>query len=497
MLKSILFAFFVLGNAVLSQEEEEDGSVVTLTQDNFDKVIGSADISLVKFYAPWCGHCQQLAPQYKAAANELKHKVLFGEVDCTVETDLAEKYGITGYPTLKIFRKDVDAPSDYNGPRDASGIIRYMKKQSEPIVQPIDSELMYRAVTVNSDISVLMYVSDLTSEAYKTFENVAKKHFELISFGVVSDPALMATFGHADGEIVAYRNFEGINDKDSRSVVYDSVNYPDLDKWVLIMSIPSAALLTRENYASYQKVDLPRLVVFGKNLREDSNPAGVRYVVNRLRKAAAPYIGRIVFVAMDTTNNDFAECNFDQKSDAKYFMGIYDSASKYCFNDEAKPLKGLKVADIDAFAKDYLDGKLVPYLKSQPVPEIPEENSVKIVVGSNFKEEVVDSDKDVFLAVYAPWCGHCKHLLPVWEELAEKNKENRNRLTIAKIDGTENDLPRGFDFTGFPTIFWVEAGKGAKPITYEGARTIEAFEKYIEVHRTVGRDAEEAPKDEL
>ena len=497
MFKSILFAFFVLGNAVLSQEDH-NGNVVTLTQANFDEVISSSELSVVKFYAPWCGHCQHLAPHYIAAANELKGKVLFGEVDCTVETALAEKYDISGYPTLKIFRKDVNSPSEYNGPRDADGIVRYMKKQSEPVVQPIDSELMYKAVTVNSDISILMYTSEIPSDAYQAFENVAKKHFELITFGVVSDPVLMASFGHSEGEIVAYRNFEGINDQDSRSVVYDSVKYPDLARWAMIMSIPSAALLTQENYETYQKLALPRLTVFAKHLHPETNPSGVRYILNRLRKAAAPYLGELVFVAMDTETEEFAECNFAQQSGSKYFLGIYDGPVKYCFNDEAKALKALKVADIEAFAKDFVDGKLVPYLKTQPVPEVPEVNNVKIVVGSTVQEEVVDSDKDVFLAVYAPWCGHCKHLLPIWEELAEKNKDKKDKLTIAKIDGTENDLPKEFHYTGFPTIFWVEAGKDAKPFTYEGARSIEAFEKFIEERRTVGRNMdEETPKDEL
>ena len=268
----------------------------------------------------------------------------------------------------------------------------------------------------------------------------------------------------------------------------------------MIMSVPSAALLTHENSEAYKRIGLPRLIVFAKNLRQDTNPAGVRYVLNRLRKAAAPYIGEISFVAMDSSeSNEFRECNFEHTQENKYFMGIFDGETKYCYgSSSSSPLKNLKISDVDAFAKDFTEGKLVPYLKSEPVPETPEENGVKIVVGSTFQDEVVDSDKDVFVAVYAPWCGHCKHLLPVWEELAEKNKDKKDSLVIAKVDGTENDLPKEFYFTGFPTIFWVEAGKGAKPFTYNGERTVEAFEKFIEEHKTVGaKKAEEAVKSEL
>ena len=67
-----------------------------------------------------CGHCKQLAPEYMKAAAELKPEgILLAKVDATVETDLAQQYNVTGFPTLSVFRKGVKY--EYSGGRESQG----------------------------------------------------------------------------------------------------------------------------------------------------------------------------------------------------------------------------------------------------------------------------------------------------------------------------------------------------------------------------------------
>ncbi|XP_056150023.1 protein disulfide-isomerase A6 [Lampris incognitus] len=101
--------------------------VVELTDDNFDKmVLNSDDVWLVEFFAPWCGHCKNLEPEWAAAASAVKEqtkdKIHLGAVDATVHQGLASRYGIRGFPTIKIFRKG-EEPEDYQGGRSRSEII--------------------------------------------------------------------------------------------------------------------------------------------------------------------------------------------------------------------------------------------------------------------------------------------------------------------------------------------------------------------------------------
>ncbi|KYO32992.1 protein disulfide-isomerase A6 isoform X1 [Alligator mississippiensis] len=114
------------------QSSRENGDtdkkdVVELTDDTFDKnVLNSDDVWLVEFYAPWCGHCKNLEPEWAAAATEVKEqtkgKVKLAAVDATVNQMLTGRYGIRGFPTIKIFQKGED-PVDYDGGRTRADIV--------------------------------------------------------------------------------------------------------------------------------------------------------------------------------------------------------------------------------------------------------------------------------------------------------------------------------------------------------------------------------------
>merc|ERR1711953_603985 len=111
----ILFVLFATSKAVEIETEDE---VLVLTKDNFDQAIQENDHILVEFYAPWCGHCKKLTPEYAQAA----------KVDATIERDLGDKFGVRGYPTLQFFTKG--EPAKYDGNRKAEGIVEWVKKAS-------------------------------------------------------------------------------------------------------------------------------------------------------------------------------------------------------------------------------------------------------------------------------------------------------------------------------------------------------------------------------
>jgi len=127
-MKAVIFA--VLGLVALVTAS----SVVDLTPDNFESVVDGSKNVFIEFFAPWCGHCKNLAPVWDELAEAMKNQkdVVIAKVDADGHKELGSKYGVQGFPTLKLFKKggDASAPTDYSGGRDIDDLVKYVNQET-------------------------------------------------------------------------------------------------------------------------------------------------------------------------------------------------------------------------------------------------------------------------------------------------------------------------------------------------------------------------------
>lgn len=454
------------------------GDVVVLTDSDFDSRLADEDLALVKFFAPWCGHCKKLAPEFEKAATVLKNNdppVLLAEVDCTESgKELCSRHGVGGYPTLKAFKRGEKA-FDYEGPRDSNGIVKYMRNKAGPTSKLLGSIEETEKFLSNPEHGVVGFFSSADSELSKQFMKLADALSETMRFAHTFDEAIGNNYGHKD-VIVLYQPPRLQTKMEPSQQVFDG-DYSALYKlkdWVNNNMHGLAGHRTQTNTAQFKN---PLVVVY-YNIDYVKNPKGSNYWRNRVIKVAKKLAdaGReVTFAVSDTDefNHEISEYGLSFSSEKGIpIVGARDgSDQKYAMKED------FSMDALEQFVMDLLDGKLKPYLKSEPIPAS-NDDPVKVVVGESFNDIVNDDSKDVLIEFYAPWCGHCKSLAPKYEELAKK-LQGENSVVIAKMDATANDVPKPYDVRGFPTIYFAPKGSKQRPKKYEGEREVDAFIKFI------------------
>lgn len=131
-----IIALFNVGGVYAFYKEDGSEGVVNLNPDNFaNEVLKHKGPVLVEFYAPWCGHCKRLTPEYIKAAKALDGVTKFAAVDADKYGPIGSKYGVQGFPTLKWFGANKKAPTDYEGGRTAPDLVAAALTQIENVAK--------------------------------------------------------------------------------------------------------------------------------------------------------------------------------------------------------------------------------------------------------------------------------------------------------------------------------------------------------------------------
>merc|ERR1719221_2185033 len=126
----------------------------------------SNPVILVEFYAPWCGHCKQFAPEFASAAKQLKQAkppVPLAKVDATAEYKLAEEHGVRGYPTIRLFIDGKD--QEYTGGRTEQSIVTWVLKKVGPPAVPLADEAAAELFERENKLAVVGLFNEATSRA--------------------------------------------------------------------------------------------------------------------------------------------------------------------------------------------------------------------------------------------------------------------------------------------------------------------------------------------
>jgi len=482
----LLVGLLFLG-AALGEITKEEG-VLVLTEKNFQEALDANEFILVEFYAPWCGHCKALAPEYAKAAGILAEKgssIALAKLDATEEPKIAEQFEVRGYPTLKFFRNGKD--TEYNGGRTADTIVSWLEKKTGPPAKTLATVDEAKAFVADNDIAIIGFFDSVDSDGAKAFL-AAAGNMDDFPFGIATEAAVLAEYKAAG--VVIFKNFdEGRNDLEGE------VTEESVAAFVAGNSLPLVVDFSQDTAQKIFSGEIKSHLLLFMSAAAEDHAAKVEIA----RAIAKDYKGQMLFVTINTDEEDHKRImEFfgmeESELPSMRIIKLEEDMSKF------KPTSTeLSDSNIRAFVKSYLAGELKPHLMSEEIPEDWDKEPVKVLVAKNFEEVAKDTSKDVLVEFYAPWCGHCKQLTPIWDKLGEKYKDHES-IIIGKMDATANEL-EDIKVQGFPTIKLIQKETN-KIIDYNGERTLDGFVKFLEsggVHGAAaeGDDEEEDEDDDL
>lgn len=339
-----------------------------------------------------------------------------------------------------------------------------MTKQALPAVSDITKDSLEEFKTADKVVLVAYFAAD-DKASNETFTKVAEGLRDNYLFGATNDASLAEAEGVKQPGLVLYKSFD-----DGKDVFTEAFEKEAIENFAKVASTPLVGEVGPETYSGYISSGLPLAYLFAETQEERDELA------KDFKELAQKYKGIINFATIDAKafGQHAGNLNLEVGKWPAFAIQRTDKNQKFPYDQEKK----VSAKDLTQFIEDFIEGKVEPSIKSEPIPET-QEGPVTVVVAKNYQELVIDNDKDVLLEFYAPWCGHCKALAPKYEELAQlyASDDFASKVTIAKVDATANDVPD--EIQGFPTIKLFPAGKKDSPVDYSGSRTVEDLIQFI------------------
>ena len=449
--------------------------VIILTTETIDEAIKTYPKLIIFMYATWCPHCQEMHPEYEAASQskEIKNMgVIFASIDIEFHSETASKFNITGYPTLFYFENG-KFKEIFGGNREKNAIIEWFRKRIISVSIPINSLNEIKNNYENTTTHKFIYFGQNKTNI-KIYENYALNQDFI--FGLCKDKNLIKQYGKIEPEtVVLYKPFDNPN----YVTLKNDITENSIDQLLKENSYPLIWNLTDLISYSFPLYE-PSMVFF----RKTNNLTEMKILDDNYQKIAKKFKNKILFGLADT-ENDYAQkiLNVINSTTGNYTPTavIFDFKKNFYQFKFEDYFKEYTNENLEKFVQNWVEKIIKPPARSEKIPEKHEEGKVYKVVYDSFQKDVIDNKLNVFVKFYSPYCPHCIKVAPIYEEVAEKLKMNKN-IRIAEYNMADNDFDL-FKISGFPTFVMFKAGEKDKHIFYEGNRTASDIIKFILINQ--------------
>ncbi|CAH1788262.1 unnamed protein product [Owenia fusiformis] len=242
------------------------GGATELTRDNIDGILEHNEVVFLNFYADWCRFSQMLKPTFEEAANKIgeefppeQGKVLFVKVNCDVQPEIAQKYFVNKYPTLKLVRNGELVKKEYRGQRSVEALVQFIKDQIKSTVAEVASSDDLDNLDENKR-HIIGYFNEASGPAYENFKKISSLLKDDCQFtGLFGEASIKE---RANGDNIVYRAPRTHNE--DLQYLANLGDYDMLLRWTTDKCVPVVREITFENAEELTEEGLPFLILFHK-----------------------------------------------------------------------------------------------------------------------------------------------------------------------------------------------------------------------------------------
>ena len=429
--------------------------VLKLNEDNLGFAMHEFKYLTLLFYSSTDPNCRNIIPEFEKAAKVLqKENFVLGKIDSDESSEIIRFFNVEAIPSIAFLHHAT--PQFYEGEKKVKGIVDWVFEKTKREFNEIRNEKELEEFKKLYDISMVYY-----GKNEKAMREIilAERKIDDIPMGKIPEEKMIkshAQLGHEEKKeyIVLFTKTEL-----QKYYLYNITSENIIEFYHLYSTQKVIEFFAQTSSILFSK-RLNSLMIFSSREKNQFNE-----MKSLLEKLWPKYNKKLKLFISDI--NEGMPVNLSEYCGAKEkdipIAYILEPVSQ---NPIKYRLQGkINEENLIAFITQWEKGELKPYMKSEPeIKDVDNDGEVFNLVGTSYKKDVIDNDKDIVVYFYAPWCEKCKSFYPRYERLARKLKKKNKKLMFAKMDATENDIEY-FAINKYPTIkFYPGNEKNKEPI---------------------------------
>ncbi|XP_061685649.1 protein disulfide-isomerase isoform X2 [Syngnathoides biaculeatus] len=463
---------------------EKDG-ILHLNKGNFNRALKTHKQLLVLFNAPLSADGHRLSEVFQGAAIDLRDSdVKMATVDVTKDKELAKELDATGAPNIRLYLfgdklNFVSCPV----PQSSASIVTWLKRRAGSIADLVaDLSQWGSEMEKEEEFRVAGFFEELDSEFAQVFYAAAVSLPD-VGFAVTQSDDVIAKYDVTKDVVLLFKQSKLIQ-------AYKMTAQTSKEDLLTFISVYQMDPVTEYSGKTATQI-LSSPVLSHALLFVNKSSADFHEMHAAFRAAAEGFRMKILFVLVDVfepRNGRLMEY-FRVRPFEAPLVRLVNLTDHVTYQ---MPSSTPDASSIEAFCKDYLDGKAKPKMQSEPIPEGWDQRPVKELVGSTFEEVAFNPNRTVFVLFYVPYSPECREVFPLWEELAEAFKAHDD-VVVARIDASANDINMSVQ-RAYPAFCLFPALYAERAVFYTGDMKLKALLAFV--HAEMKKAAKDRKKED-